>query len=47
MTVKDVKGFLTTYHEENLKFVKVNYITNITQQMLWIVYWDVPSLKKF
>ena len=31
---------------ENLKFVKVNYNNNITQRMLWIVYWDVPSLKK-
>ena len=32
---------------ENLKFVKVNYNSNITQRMLWIVYWDVPSLKNF
>ena len=35
-----------TYYEENLKFVKVNHNSNITQRMLWIVYWDVPSLKK-
>ena len=48
MTVKDWQGFLakTTYYEENLKFVKVNYNSNITQRMLWIIYWDVPSLKK-
>ena len=48
MTVKDLEGFLAkiTYYEENLKFVKVNYNSNITQRMLWIVYWDVPSLKK-
>ena len=46
--MKDLQGFLAkiTYYEENLKFVKVNYNSNITQRMLWIVYWDVPSLKK-
>ena len=32
---------------KTLKFVKVNYNSKTTQQMLWIVYWDVPSLKKF
>ena len=35
-----------TYCEENFKFVKVNYKSNITQRMQWIVYWDVPSFKK-
>ena len=48
MIVKDLQGFLEkiTYYEENLKFVKVNYNSNTTQRMLWIVYWDVPSLNK-
>ena len=48
MTVKDLQGFLAkiTYYEENLKFVKVNYNSNTTQRMLWIVYRDVPSLNK-
>ena len=48
MTAKDLQGFLAkiTYYEENLKFVKVNYNSNTTQPMLWIVYWDVPLLKK-
>ena len=48
MTVKDLQGFLgkIIYYEENLKFVKVNNYSNITQRMLWIVYWDVLSLKK-
>ena len=48
MTVKDLQGFLAkiTYYEENLKFAKVNCNSNTTQRTLWIVYWDVPSLKK-
>ena len=48
MTVEDLQGFLAkiTYYEESLKFVKVNYNSSITQQMLWIVFCGVPSLKK-
>ena len=39
------KNNLLSY-KENLKFVEVNYNSNITQRTLWIVYWDVPSLQK-